>query len=137
MELLLVSVHIVSCILLIILVLLQQGKGAEAGATLGGGDNSSLFGPVSANPLHNVTTLTALVFMVTSLSLAYMARFPSESEQKFFKEGTVAAPLIDSQKQDTAADVLNQLGATEGAASSNTEAQAPEVEAPKAETNLE
>lgn len=62
------------CIFMIVIVLLQQGKGADAGVTFGGGSSQALFGSGGPLPLLNkVTTMTAVVLMVTSLSLAYLA----------------------------------------------------------------
>jgi len=60
--------------LLIMIVLLQTGKGAEMGAAFGGGYSQTIFGssgPVSF--LNKLTTVVAVVFMVTSLVLAFMA----------------------------------------------------------------
>tara|TARA_B100000614_G_C14278019_1_gene382217 strand:- start:303 stop:545 length:243 start_codon:yes stop_codon:yes gene_type:complete len=59
---------------LILIVLLQTGKGAEMGASLGGGGSQALFGPTGpANILTKITTAVAIIFMITSLSLAYMS----------------------------------------------------------------
>jgi len=56
-------------------VLLQRGKGAEIGAVFGGGSNATLFGSRGAgNFLTKLTTGAAIVFMLTSLSLAYFAQ---------------------------------------------------------------
>jgi preprotein translocase subunit SecG len=66
-------VHIVVCILLILIVLLQTGKGADIGAAFGGGSSQTLFG--SAGPagfFTKITTGVAVIFMVTSIGLAYM-----------------------------------------------------------------
>jgi preprotein translocase subunit SecG len=61
--------HTLFCIVLIALVMLQQGKGADLGATFGGGSNS-LFGAAGANSLLlKVTTTVAVAFMATSLLL--------------------------------------------------------------------
>src|SRR5690606_33903477 len=58
----------------IVLVLLQQGKGAEMGAAFGGGSSGSLFGATgSANFLSRTTAFLAVVFFLTSLGLAYVA----------------------------------------------------------------
>jgi preprotein translocase subunit SecG len=75
MTTILVVAHIVVCLFLIIIVLLQHGKGADAGAAFGGGGSSqSLFGSEGPIPLLNkITTLSAIVFMVTSVSLAYVS----------------------------------------------------------------
>ena len=61
--------HLLLCVTLVTLVLLQQGKGADAGAALGGSSNS-LFGATGANSLMvKVTTGAAVLFMITSLFL--------------------------------------------------------------------
>lgn len=83
MALILSTVHVFACVLLIALVLLQQGKGADIGSTLGG-DSSSLFGPMTENPLKNITTIVAIVFMGTSVVQAYRARYDNGTEGKLF-----------------------------------------------------
>lgn len=74
MSLILVIVHIVVCIALIMIVLLQTGKGADMGAAFGGGSSQTLFGSTGASTfLSKATTLVAVVFMVTCMSLAYLS----------------------------------------------------------------
>ena len=73
METLLIIVHVIVCLFLIGIVLLQHGKGADIGATFGG-SSQSLFGTEGPLPLLNkITTFAAVVFMVTSISLAYIS----------------------------------------------------------------
>lgn len=65
-------VHVVACIVLILVVLLQAGKGANMGAVFGG-SSQTVFG--SSGPgsfLSKMTTAVAVIFMLTSLSLSYM-----------------------------------------------------------------
>ncbi len=63
--------HIVLCLFLIVVVLLQTGKGADMGAAFGGA-SQTVFGATGAMTLlHKVTTVTAVLFMLTSLGLAY------------------------------------------------------------------
>ncbi|MCC6932011.1 MAG: preprotein translocase subunit SecG [Deltaproteobacteria bacterium] len=70
------AVHIIVCILLVSLVLLQQGKGADTGAVFGGGSNT-LFGASGAdNLLTKVTTGLATLFFLTSIYLAVGVRQP-------------------------------------------------------------
>lgn len=65
-------VHLIACFFLILVVLLQTGKGAEMGAVFGGGGSATLFGASGAgNFLTKLTTATAIVFFLTSLFLAY------------------------------------------------------------------
>jgi len=73
MTTLLIITHILVSLFLIVIVLLQHGKGADIGATFGG-SSQSLMGTEGAVPLLNkITTLAAIVFMGTSVSLAYIS----------------------------------------------------------------
>ncbi len=73
MTIVLVILHVVVCIALIMIVLLQTGKGADIGAAFGGGSSSTLFGSTGASTfLSKATTAAAIVFMLTSLVLAYI-----------------------------------------------------------------
>src|SRR5262245_24537628 len=66
-------VHVLSCIFLVLVVLLQTGKGADMGAVFGG-SSSTVFGSSGAGTfLTRLTTATAVVFMLTSLSLTYFS----------------------------------------------------------------
>jgi preprotein translocase subunit SecG len=74
MAIFLIILHIVVCIALILIVLLQTGKGADMGAAFGGGSSQTLFGSTGASTfLSKATTGAAIVFMVTSLALAYLS----------------------------------------------------------------
>ncbi len=70
----LTAVHLIAALSIIVLVLLQQGKGADMGAAFGGGGSSqSLFGARgSANFLSRTTAVLATVFFLTGLTLAYL-----------------------------------------------------------------
>jgi len=66
-------IHILVCVFMVSIVLLQHGKGADIGATFGGG-GQSLFGTEGPVPMLNkITTAAAVIFMVTSISLAYIS----------------------------------------------------------------
>ena len=70
---LIIFVHIVACLFLIAVVLLQQGKGQDLASAFGGGGTQTAFGPRgSANVLSRATTILAGLFMVTSLGLSVM-----------------------------------------------------------------
>ena len=73
-------IHVAACLFLIVVVLLQTGKGADMGAVFGGG-SQTLFGSGGAgNLLTKLTTGTAIAFMVTSLILSYgQNRAPSST----------------------------------------------------------
>src|SRR5215207_925343 len=69
---LLIVVQVISAIAVIVLVLLQHGKGADMGAAFGGGASGSLFGATgSANFLSRSTGAVATVFFLATLGLAY------------------------------------------------------------------
>jgi preprotein translocase subunit SecG len=70
---LLMSVHFFCAAAIVALVLLQRGKGAEAGAGFGAGASGTVFGARGASTaLSRATAILAAVFMITSLSLAYV-----------------------------------------------------------------
>jgi preprotein translocase subunit SecG len=74
MVILLTTIHVVVCVFLIIVVLLQSGKAADLAGAFGGMGSQTVFGPRgSATVLSKATTIAAAVFMVTSLSLSIMA----------------------------------------------------------------
>ncbi|MDP1558950.1 MAG: preprotein translocase subunit SecG [Nitrosomonas sp.] len=79
METIVWTVHVIAAAAIIILVLMQQGKGADMGAAFGGGSSGSLFGASgSGNFLSRTTGVIATIFFITSLSLTYMARDRTE-----------------------------------------------------------
>lgn len=89
-------IHIIVSIGLILVVLLQTGKGAEVGAVFGG-SSSTIFGSSGAgNFLTRLTTGMAIVFMITSLTLGYFAgRKPSAT---IFDNRTPVQPLAPQQQ---------------------------------------
>jgi preprotein translocase subunit SecG len=75
MQTLIVVIHVIVAIVIVGLVLLQQGKGADAGASFGAGASQTVFGASgSGNFLVKATTIAATIFFITSLSLAIFAR---------------------------------------------------------------
>ena len=80
MYTLMIIIHVVVSFALILIVLLQTGKGAEMGAGFGGGSNQTIFGSRGAATfLSKITTGAAVMFMLTSLSLAIMTKNRSNS----------------------------------------------------------
>jgi preprotein translocase subunit SecG len=74
MYILLLFVHVIVCLFLIIVVLLQSGKAADLAGAFGGMGSQTAFGPRgSATLLSKATTISAVLFMVTSLSLSILA----------------------------------------------------------------
>jgi len=74
MYALVMTIHVVVCIFLIIVVLLQSGKAADLAGAFGGMGSQTAFGPRgSATLLSKATTISAVLFMITSLSLSILA----------------------------------------------------------------
>src|SRR5437773_961310 len=74
MEQFILIIHVLAAIGLIVFILLQQGKGAEAGASFGSGASQTFFGSQgSGNFLTRITAILVAVFFVTSLTLGYLA----------------------------------------------------------------
>ena len=119
-------VQIISAVSVVILVLLQHGKGADAGATFGsGGGSGSLFGATgSSNFLSRATAIGAFIFFITTLSLVIMASKSSSSvgvmagmNNKPVASAVVAAPTsvtasapVSATKVETSAPAkVNQI----------------------------
>src|ERR1039457_1682841 len=80
MTILLTILHVVVSFFLIAVVLLQSGKGAEMGASFGSSGSQSVFGAGGGTTfLSKMTTGAAVIFMLTSLTLAYISGNPSSS----------------------------------------------------------
>ena len=98
MTTLLLITHVFVSLFLIGIVLLQHGKGADVGATFGG-SSQSLFGSEGPVPLLNkITTFAAIVFMGTSISLAYYSANKSS--------GTVMSNLPVKQATAPVSDAI-------------------------------
>ena len=90
----LVVIHVITCTVLVITVLLQQGKGAEVGAVFG--SSEAIFGSTGPTTLlSKVTTVSAVVFMLTSLSLTYLSIHSRGGESVMRKVGQ--APAVPAQ----------------------------------------
>ena len=74
MQQIILIIHIITCIALIALILLQQGKGAETGASFGSGASQTVFGAQgSGNLLSHITAGLATLFFITTLTLGILA----------------------------------------------------------------
>lgn len=94
METLVVVVHVVIAVALVGLVLIQQGKGADAGAAFGGGASQTVFGSQgSGSFLTRFTAVLAAVFFVTSFSLAVLAK------QRAEVAGEAGIPVVQEYQQ--------------------------------------
>ena len=99
MDVLLTIIHIVSALVLIAVVLLQQGKGADIGAAFGGGASQTVFGARGAgNVLTKLTTVFVVLFMLTSMGLAYRS-----TPDTIFDEEEAPALLSGEEEASTGA----------------------------------
>ena len=94
-------IHLVTAIAIVVLVLLQQWKGADMGAAFGGGSSQSVFGSRgSANFLSRTTGILAAVFFATGLSLAYM----------YTKQSSAPTSVMASENATPVEDQINGAG---------------------------
>ena len=90
MENLLILFYILISISLILIILLQQGKGSDIGSAFGAGSSNTMFGSSSSsNPLTKVTAILAAIFLILSLSITYISR------SSMIKESPVIEVEID------------------------------------------
>jgi len=113
----LIALHIIACLVLILVVLLQRGKGSDMGAALGGGGSNTVFGSRGAgNFLTKLTSACAVVFMTTSLSLAYIGSqdsdervFDSDAQANPESEASLLEEVQISPSDEASADELEEI----------------------------
>tara|TARA_B100001142_G_scaffold32629_1_gene29011 strand:- start:407 stop:733 length:327 start_codon:yes stop_codon:yes gene_type:complete len=98
---LLLSFHVLIAIIIVVLVLLQKGKGADMGSAFGAGASGTLFGAKgSANFLSRTTAVLATIFFITSLTLAYLNKGTTISESVLDKvDNSLTEKVEPSQTQ--------------------------------------
>ena len=100
MDIVVHVVHVLAALGLIGLVLIQHGKGADAGASFGGGGSQTVFGSAgSANFLTRATAMLAVVFFITSMGWAWMARQEAEGVRSYLPE----LETLEQQEDDVPA----------------------------------
>ena len=104
LEIIVWTVHVLLAVVLVVLVLLQHGKGADMGAAFGSGSAGSLFGASgSATFLSRATGFVAAMFFVTSMSLTYLSVNQTESSSIMSvmdqAEESENASAIDAEKK--------------------------------------
>lgn len=117
----LLIIHVVLALAVVGLVLIQQGKGADAGAAFGAGASATVFGSRGAgNFLSHATAIAATLFFLTSLGLAYMSHGTSEPQS-----------IVDqaAQKQEAPAEQPAQVP-TEPAKSTDTQPASDSADKP-------
>ena len=99
-------VHLVAAIAIVVLVLLQQGKGADMGAAFGGGSSQSVFGSQgSASFLSRITAALAAVFFISALCLDYMYTQKGAAPRSVIETTTSEAPLAESIREKDSTDL--------------------------------
>ncbi|MDO5484369.1 MAG: preprotein translocase subunit SecG [Desulfovibrionaceae bacterium] len=133
MQTLILTLHIIVCVLLVILILLQAGK--EGMGVIFGGGNSSVFGSSGAGGiLAKLTTLMALIFVITSLSYTYVTSSHPESESVILKT-TIEEPAVPAAPQvapEAAPAAPEAVPAEPESASPASEQPAPQADQPSA-----
>ena len=113
-------IHVLMAIGIVGLILIQQGKGADAGASFGGGASQTVFGVQgSGNALTRWTSIIAAIFFVTSLSLAYFAKQKSQitdemiidvpSVEMVVEEADGEVPVLESVDEQSDSVEVPQL----------------------------
>jgi len=130
-------IHIIVCIALILIILLQSGKGADIGAVFGGGSSQTVFGSTGAATfLSKVTIVAAVVFMITSIILTYFSGRGMVLERSVVSEQSApavpggGAPAPIPEKAET---TPGHPGAVPGQAGQTPVPQAPSAPASPAE----
>ena len=120
-----IVVHLLGALSVIALVLLQQGKGADAGASFGSGASATVFGGQGSSTfLSRVTAILATVFFLTSLGLGYFAK---EKAEALTNVGLPDPAVMEVQKKESAASDVPVLEEQKPAANDGADVpQAPE-----------
>lgn len=102
MSSLLVIIHILVCFVLIVAVLLQSGKAADLAGAFGGVGSQTVFGARGAGTLlSKMTTICAILFMITSLALWFVSSKGTKSVIKEEKQTAQPAAVTETKKEPT------------------------------------
>ena len=100
-ETLVLVFHVLAALAVIGLVLIQHGKGADAGAGFGGGASSTVFGSGGAgNFLQSITTGIAIAFFITCFGLAFYAKEKSQAASGIGVPIVLEAPVVPVQQEE-------------------------------------
>jgi len=124
----LIVLHVIACVFLIAVVLLQRGKGAEIGAVFGGGGSTTVFGSRGAgNFLTKLTALSATIFLCTSMALS--VTFARDSADRLFADDAA----LEAAEPGEQAPLFEEVGV---APALEQEPEAPVADAPASEPGL-
>lgn len=134
METIILIVHVVLALAIIGLIMLQQGKGAEMGASFGSGSSQTVFGAAgSGNLFSRMTGIMTAIFFVTSLSLAVVAKNASVIDDDF-APGAGSESVI-GDPDDSVSEFDSEVDAASGAIESEFDAAAETIESGAAAVN--
>lgn len=124
METLVWILHVLAAVAIVVLVLLQHGKGADMGAAFGGGASGSLFGASgSANFLSRTTAILAAVFFMTSLGLTYFSGHRGGSAGVMDSQKVLVQPAVPAEGATKSSPAAGGAAGTSG----NTGSKAREI----------
>lgn len=130
LEPVIIIVHLVMAIALVGLVLIQQGKGAEAGASFGSGASATVFGAQGTGSFFSrITAILAAVFFATSLGLAFYAKQRASGVEE------IGLPSLEVQQAPVAKQVTGDVPQLEAVEAEN-ESDLPVVEAQDTEADI-
>ena len=133
METFILVVHVLLAVGIIGLIMLQQGKGAEMGASFGSGSSQTVFGAAgSGNFFSRMTGILAAIFFVTSLALAVVAKKSSVIDSDYLPAAEAQTEAVIGEIDDSAAaleDVTEQLETDAASALEEVEAVVGDAEA--------
>ena len=97
-----VALHVIVCLILVLVVLLQAGKGADLAGAFGGGATQTAFGSRGpASFLTRMTTVVAVIFMLTSIGLSIMSDRRSAEDKSILETSGKTSVPAQEQKTDT------------------------------------
>ncbi|HEY6528695.1 MAG TPA: preprotein translocase subunit SecG [Cellvibrionaceae bacterium] len=114
METFILVLHVIIALAIIGLIMLQQGKGAEMGASFGSGSSQTIFGAVgTGNLFSRLTAIFVALFFITSSSLAVMSKHKSKIDDHFLAPATEAASAEVKQATPATEPAKTETPATE------------------------
>ncbi|NLD15468.1 MAG: preprotein translocase subunit SecG [Gammaproteobacteria bacterium] len=130
LEPVIIIVHLIMAIALVGLVLIQQGKGADAGASFGAGASATVFGAQGTGSFFSrLTAILAAVFFATSLGLAFYAKQRASGVEE------IGLPSLEAQQAPVAGKVATDVPQLEAATVDN-DSDLPVVESPDVEGDI-
>ncbi|CUA98013.1 preprotein translocase subunit SecG [Thiomonas bhubaneswarensis] len=126
-------VQILSALVMIVLVLMQHGKGADMGASFGSGASGSLFGATgSANFLSRSTAVAATLFFVATLMMAYFGNRANSGDGGLMEKLAAPAPVASVAAPSKPAGPISEIPGVPGASDKASKAAAPATSAASA-----